>query len=61
MVTLASFGDALHVTPQELKVLFRNLEDLYKKANVRWSLAFNKVCINKRLMLNFIKYKKGPN
>ena len=53
MANLISYGETLGRTPDELKKLFRSLENLYKKAvGRRWCIRFNKVCIS----VNF-KYK----
>ena len=62
MVSFATFGNVLRATPPALKVLFRSLEDLHKKANSKkWSANFNQVCISEQLLPNYAKSSKSVN
>ena len=62
MANLITYEEALERTLDEVKKLFRSLENLYKKAvGSRWFIRLNKVCISENVLPNYTKFTLSNN
>ena len=57
MVKMITFGSAMLMITEQLKILFRNLERINNKASLKnWSIIFNNVIISEGLVSNYTKF-----
>ena len=51
-----TYGESLHLLPDELKSIFRKYEEIRKKiTNTKWSLVFNQTCLKEFLHIYYVQ------